>query len=64
MKLDFCGPNSHLRKVQYRFLNTHQISNSGGKKIFKSVQKQQNYVIIKNAKIVMFKWTYVVQRVI
>ena len=26
-----------------------------GKKIFKSVQKQRNYALIKNAKIVMFK---------
>ena len=27
------------------------------KKIFKSVKKQRNYALIKNAKIVMFKWT-------
>ena len=34
------------------------------KKIFKLVHKQGNYALIKNAKIVMFKWTFVVQRVI
>ena len=27
-KLDFCGPDSHLGKVQYRILNPHQISKS------------------------------------
>ena len=27
-KLDFCGPDSHLEKVQYRILNPHQISKS------------------------------------
>ncbi len=34
------------------------------KKLFKSVQNQRNYALIKNAKIVMFKWTFVVQTVI
>ena len=27
-KLDFCGPDSHLGKVQYRIWNPHQISKS------------------------------------
>ncbi len=31
-KLDFCGPDSHLGKVQYRNLNPHQISKSKKKK--------------------------------
>ena len=31
-KLDFCGPNSHLGKVQYRILNPHQISKPKKKK--------------------------------
>ena len=34
------------------------------KKLFKLVQKQRNYALIKNAKFVMFKWTFLVQRVI
>ena len=38
---NFCCPESHLRKVQYRIWNPHQI--------------KKNYALIKNAKIVMFK---------
>ncbi len=34
-KLDFCGPERHLRKVQYRIWNLHQISKS----------KKKNYSI-------------------
>ena len=30
--MDFCGPDSHLEKVQYRILNPHPISNSKKKK--------------------------------
>ncbi len=59
-KLDFCGPDSHFGKVQYRILNLHQILSFRRKKLFKSVQKQRNYALSKNAKIVMFKWTFVV----
>ncbi len=33
MKLDFYGPVSHLREVQYRIWNPHQISKSKKKKI-------------------------------
>ncbi len=32
-KFDFCGPDSHLGKVQYRILNPHQISKSKKKNI-------------------------------
>ena len=31
-KLDICGPDSHLGKVQYRILNPYQISKSKKKK--------------------------------
>ncbi len=50
MKFDFCGPDSHLGKVQYRIWNPYQIFKSKKKKIFKSVLKQRNYALIKNAK--------------
>ena len=41
-KLDFCGPVSHWRKVQYRIWNPHQISKSKKKKkLFKLVHKQE-----------------------
>ena len=55
-KLDFCGQDSHFGKVQYRKLNPNQNS--------KSKKKKKYALINKNAKIVMFKWTFVVQRVI
>ena len=54
-KLVSCGPDFIWGKVQYRIWNPHQISKSKKKKLFKSVQKQRNYALIKNAKIVMFK---------
>ena len=47
---NFCGPESHLRKVQYRIWNP-----KSKKKSFKSVQKQRNYALTKDAQIVMFK---------
>ena len=53
-KLDFCGPGSHLGKVQYQILNPHQISKTKKRKLFKSVQKQRNYALIKNSKIIIF----------
>ena len=43
-----------LGKIQYRIWNAHQISKSK-KKILKSVQKQGNNALFKDAKIVMFK---------
>ena len=49
-KFDFCGPESHLGKVQNRIWNPLEISKSKRKKILKSVQKQRNYAYIKNAK--------------
>ena len=51
-------------KLQYRIGHLHQISKSMKKWILKSVQKQRNYALIKNNKIVMFKWNFLVQRVI
>ena len=39
---NFCGPKSHLRKVQYRIWNPHQIFLSKKKKIFESVHLQGN----------------------
>ena len=45
-KLDFCGSDSHLGKVQYRILNPHQISKSKKKKLFKSVEKQRNWTFV------------------
>ena len=32
-EMDFCGPESHLRKVQYQIWNPHQISKSKKKNI-------------------------------
>ena len=40
---------------EYQIWNPHQISKSRKKKIFKSVQKQRNYALIKNPKVVIFK---------
>ncbi len=51
--MDFCGPVSHLK--QSTILDLESISKSKKKNLLKSVQKQRNYAIIKNAKIVMFK---------
>ncbi len=55
--------DSNITGVQYTGLeifdrkgNTHRISKSK-KNILKSVKKQRNYALIKNAKIFMLKWT-------
>ena len=41
--INFCGPVSHLRKVQYQIWNPHRISKSKKKKKFKSVHKHGNW---------------------
>ena len=61
-KLEFCGPESHLRDNTISDFESPSNFQVKEKKLFKSVQKQRNYALIKNAKIVMFKWTFVVQR--
>ncbi len=50
---NFCGPESHMRKVQYRICNPNQIAKSKKKNI-EIGEKQRNYSLIKNAKIFMF----------
>ena len=45
-KFDFCDPDSHLGKVQYRIWNPNQNSKSKEKKLFKSVQKQRNRTVV------------------
>ena len=51
-------------KFNFRFWIPIKFPIQRRKKLFKSVQKQRNYALTKNAKFVMFKWTFVVQRVI
>ena len=53
-KLDFCGPECHLRESTI-FGIPIKFPTQRKKKILKSVQKQRNYALIKNARIVMFK---------
>ena len=46
----FCGLVSHLREITISDLESPSKFQFEEKKIFKSVQKQQNYAYIKNAK--------------
>ena len=48
---------SHLKESTISDLESPSNFQVREKKVFQSVQKQRNYALIKNAKIVMFKWT-------
>ncbi len=55
--MDFCGPESHLRKIQYRIWNPHTISKSKRKKI-ESGQETEIMLYSKMPKSSCLKWTY------
>ena len=46
MEMDFCGPDSHLGKVQYRIWNPNQISKSKKKtmKLYLNLKCQNRHV--------------------
>ncbi len=51
--MDFCDPDSHLVKISD--MESPLNFQVKGKPIIEISQKQRNYALVKNAKIVMFK---------
>ena len=58
MKLDIWGQESHLRESTISDLESPANFQVKVKKLLKSVKKQRNYSLIKNAKTSCLKWTY------